>query len=422
MKTALKVLMINKFLYRFGGTSAYMFNLIDRLQAQGHEAVVFGMMHQSNFPSPYASHFVSQIDYHRERSILSKVAEAFHILYSFEAKRKLRQLVDATRPMIAHCHNIYHQLSPSILHTLKGRGIPIVLTAHDYKLICGSYKMLSHGKICERCCAGAHYHASLERCMKGAFFPSLVTSFEMYFHRMIGIYDLLDVIIAPSAFLRNKLLAYGFLPEKVVHIPNFVDVDVYKPTNEHNGYFVYCGRLIEEKGLKTLLRAMRFVKTGKLLLVGAGPQRQELESFAQEHKLQNVEFTGYLTGEALQDAVRGAMFAVLPSEWYENNPISILETFALGKPVIAANIGGIPEMITDGQEGLLFQSGSAEDLAEKITRLLTHAEECTVMGREARKKVVEQFHPMRHYERILAVYEKLLAQKGTGVTQRPLLN
>jgi glycosyltransferase involved in cell wall biosynthesis len=158
------------------------------------------------------------------------------------------------------------------------------------------------------------------------------------------------------------------------------------------------------------------------LLVGAGPQRQELESFVQEHKLQNVEFTGYLTGEALLDTVRGAMFAVLPSEWYENNPVSVLETFSLGKPVIAANIGGIPEVISDGQEGLLFQSGNYENLAEKITYLLEHPEERTAMGRAARKKVVEQFHPARHYERILAVYEKLLPQKGTGATQRPLPN
>ena len=418
----MRVLMINKFLYRFGGTSAYMFNLIDQLRVNGHETVLFGMTHENNFPSPYASYFVSRVDYNGERGFFTKAVEAFRILYSFETKRKLRRLIRDTRPTIAHCHNIYHQLSPSVLHELKSHGIPIVLTAHDYKLICGSYKMLSHGKVCERCCSGAHYHASLERCMKGALFPSLVTSVEMYFHRLTGIYDLVDVIVAPSAFLRDKLLAYGFSPGKVVHIPNFVDVDAYKPTDGHDGYFVYCGRLIEEKGLKTLLDAMRLVKTGKLLIVGAGPQRQELEAFAREHKLQNVTFTGYLTGEVLQNAVRGAMFSVLPSEWYENNPISVLETFALGKPVIASSIGGIPEVITDGQEGLLFQSGSAQDLAEKITRLLAHPEECATMGRAARKRVVEQFHPERHYERILAVYEKLLTQKGLGVTQRPLLN
>jgi glycosyltransferase involved in cell wall biosynthesis len=215
------------------------------------------------------------------------------------------------------------------------------------------------------------------------------------------------------------LLTYGFASEKVIHIPNFVDVDAYTPTDEHGGYFVYCGRLSEEKGLKTLLKAMRSVKTSKLLLVGVGPQQQELEALTKDYQLQNVEFTGYLTGEALREAVRNAMFTVLPSEWYENNPVSVLEAFALGKPVIAANIGGIPEVITDGQEGLLFQTGNAEELAEKIRHLLMSPEERSSMGRAARTKVMEQFHPTKHYERILTIYEKLLARESA---RQSLLN
>ena len=415
----MKILMINKFLYRFGGTSASMFNLVDQLHANGHETVLFGMAHENNVPSPYAPYFVSRVDYNRERGFFTKAAEAIRILYSFEAKRKLRQLIRDAHPMIAHCHNIYHQISPSILPVLKDHGIPIVLTAQDYKLLCGNYKMLSHGKICERCCSGAHYHASLQRCMKSAIFPSVVTTIEMSVHRLVGVYDLLDIIIAPSAFLRDKLLTYGFAREKVVHVPNFVDVDAYTPTDEHGGYFVYCGRLIEEKGLKTLLRAMRSVRTGTLLLIGTGPQRQELEALVQEYHLQNVKFIGYLTGEALRDAVRNAMFTVLPSEWYENHPVSVLEAFALGKPVIGANIGGIPEIITHGQDGLLFQPGDADELAERIRYLLARPETRVAMGKAARAKVVEKFHSAKHYERILSIYETLLVQ---GSAQQPSLN
>jgi glycosyltransferase involved in cell wall biosynthesis len=404
----MRILSVNKFHRRSGGAESYVFNMMDLLGRKGHQVVPFSMLDERNEPSPYGKYFVQNVNYHQHRSALQKISEAGRILYSFESKRKIRDLIHDTSPSLAHCHNIYHQISPSILHVLKEQGLPIVLTAHDYKLLCGNYKMLSHGQICERCCPGQHYHATIQRCVKNSLTASIVTSIEMYLHRFLDIYSLVDVIITPSRFVKSKLLQYEFRPEKVVHVPNFVDSTKYQACYDNNGYFLYLGRLVEEKGLRTLLTTMKNLRSVDLWVLGDGPQRAELEEFVSKHQLDNVSFRGFLTGKNLIDAIRYARFVVLPSEWYENNPLSILESFAIGKPVVASRIGGIPELIDEDQDGLLFEAGNSEDLAEKICSMLSTPRRLISMGKAARSKVLRHYTPEQHYTRIMGIYESLV--------------
>jgi glycosyltransferase involved in cell wall biosynthesis len=404
----MKILSVNKFHRRSGGAETYMFNLTELLGRRGHEVVPFSMMDERNEPSCYWKYFVPNVDYHRKRGLVRKVSEAGRIFYSLESKRRIGALIRDAKPSLAHCHNIYHQISPSILHALKEHGVPIVLTAHDYKLLCGNYKMLSHGRICERCCHGIHYHATLERCVKNSLTASIVTTIEMYLHKFLEIYSLIDVIITPSLFLKSKLVQYNVQPGKIVHLPNFVDPAKYQPCYEHQGYFLYLGRLVEEKGLKTLLSAMKSLRTEKLWVLGDGPQRTELEDFASKHQLTNVSFRGFLTGRELVNAIRNASFIVLPSEWYENNPLSVLEAFAMGKPVVASRIGGISELIDDGEDGFLFTAGDSEDLAEKINSMLADQKRLVEMGKAGRSKILRRYTPEQHYDGIMQVYNRLV--------------
>jgi glycosyltransferase involved in cell wall biosynthesis len=405
----MKILSINKFHRRSGGAETYMFSLTELLGRMGHEVIPFSMLDERNEPSCYSKYFVPNVDYHRNRSLARKVLEAGRIFYSFDSKRHISALIRDTKPSLAHCHNIYHQLSPSILHTLKQHCVPIVLTAHDYKLLCGNYKMLSHGRTCERCCHGSHYHATLQRCVKNSLPASVVISLEMYFHRFLDIYSLIDVIIAPSCFLKSKLIQYGFPAEKVIQVPYFVDPVKYQPCYENQGYFLYLGRLVEEKGLKTLLAAMKSLRNKKLWVLGDGPQRTELEELANKYHLDNLSFRGFLTGRELVNAVENASFIVLPPEWYENYPLAILEAFAMGKPVVASRIGGIPELIDDGKEGFLFTAGDSEDLAQKIDCMLSDPRKLVEMGKAARSKILRCYTPEQHYKGIKQVYNSLVS-------------
>jgi len=245
--------------------------------------------------------------------------------------------------------------------------------------------------------------------MKNSLTASIVTTIEMYLHSFLDIYSLIDVIITPSLFLKSKLVQYNVQPKKIVHLPNFVDPNKYQPCYEHQGYFLYLGRLVEEKGLKTLLSAMKSLRSKELWVLGDGPQRAELEDFASKYQLDNVRFRGFLTGTELANAIKNASFIVLPSEWYENNPLSILEALAMGKPVVASRIGGISELINDGEDGFLFTAGDSEDLAEKINSMLADQKRLVELGKAGRSKILRRYTPEQHYDGIMQVYNRLVS-------------
>jgi len=231
---------------------------------------------------------------------------------------------------------------------------------------------------------------------------------EEYIHRLTGLLKLVDFFIAPSQFLRNKMIEYGFPSEKVIHIPYFVDAKSIKPSLDNDGYILYSGRLSYEKGLKTLVKAVSLCDSVKLFIAGGGPLKAELETIAKNIAPEKVTFLGYLNRDRLQKVVDDAMFVVVPSEWYENFPYAILEAFASAKPVIGSRIGGIPQLIKDRQTGILFQPGNTNDLAEKISWMIEHSKERQEMGHRARESVEKECNPELHYKRLMEVYEAAL--------------
>jgi glycosyltransferase involved in cell wall biosynthesis len=406
----MKILMVNKFFYPFGGTESYVFNLSRMLMNKGHQVVPFGMKHEDNIEEFKFEYFVENIDYNT-KSFANKIQYAAKILYSFEAKKKIRNLIEKSKPDIAHLHNIYHQLSPSILGELKKRSIPTVMTAHDLKLLCPNYKMYREGNICEKCQYRRFYHAILGKCIKDSFTSSALGTLEMYLHRFLGLYNSLDKIILPSHFYKMKFIEFGFPADKLTHIPNFVNHKKYHFSNVEKNYFIYLGRLAQEKGLETLITAMEKVKDYDLYIIGDGPIKSELETKVAKSGNSNINFLGFQSGRKLLTLISEAMFMVTPSEWYENCPISVLEVLSTGKPVIAANVGGLPELVEDKVNGLIFAMGDAEDLSEKILYLLNNPNERKKMGIKARE-IIEKNHTSElHYERIIPLYQSLIESK-----------
>ena len=309
--------------------------------------------------------------------------------------------------IICHGHNIYHHISPSILGLLKSRGIPTVLTLHDLKIACPAYAMLAPDGICERCRGGRLYNVLLHRCIKGSAALSGVVMLEAVLHRLLGSYSrCVSRFAVPSRFYVQKLSEWGVRRELLRYVPNFVDVPRYRPQFEPGTDFIYFGRVSREKGLGTLIRATAAAGS-RLVIAGTGPALEDLRRLAAELGA-TVRFAGFLSGDALHDAVRAARAVVLPSEWYENAPMSVLEAYALGKPVIGARIGGIPELVREGDTGWGFASGNAESLAEAL-RATMHQSDATIreMGTRARAWIEVEFTADAYRKRILEVYREI---------------
>jgi len=408
----MKILLINNFYYNRGGDCTYLFSLKRLLEEKGHQVIVFSMHHPQNFESEYSEYFVTYINYVEEvknKNLFSGLKVISRTIYSFEARKNLERLIKDKRPDIAHLQNIHHHITPSIFYPLKKFKIPIIWTLHDYTLICPNTSFLSQGKICERCKKIRYFWPSVVRCKKGSFAASTMAAIESTMHRIMRVYDVVDFFITPSKFLRNKLIEYGFDSKKIVCLNNFLDVTIPDSAEPVGDYFLYIGRLSEEKGIKTLIDAVIKAGTGRLKIVGDGQLKDELISYVRSNSVNGaVEFLGYKKHEEVIKLLRRCRFVVLPSDWYENFPYSILEAFACGRPVIGSRIGGIPELIDDGENGLLFTPGDSDALADKIKKLHIEGDKISEMSRNAQKKFKENYGHEKHYQRLMEIYKQAM--------------
>lgn len=405
----MRVLMVNKYYRLVGGVERYISELTRRLQQEGHEVVPFSMADPRNDPTPYAGHFVSGMEFFEpgHRAAPWRVAE--RVIYSQEAYQKITRLIEAVRPDVAHVHNIYHYLSPSVLVALRRHGVPTVMTLHDYKIVCPAYSFWVRGQVCERCQGGRFYQCALHRCNHNSAAASLLCTVEATIHRAARLYEQVDVFVSPSRFLRQKHVEHGFAPPQFEVVPNFVNLADYTPRYDHEGYFLYFGRLTAFKGVGTLLQAVaRLQPVAPLLIVGDGPARADLEAQAVQLGLQEVRFMGHQSGLVLKKLVQGARFVVVPSEWYENCPYAVLEAFALGKPVVAADIGGIPELVQPEVNGLLFPPGQVDALTACLARLLEASPSVLQdLGRAGRSGIEVTYNDKAHCSALLPIYERL---------------
>ena len=405
----MRILNVNKFYYRKGGSETYFFDLARLLEEKKNEVIPFSMNDPKNIESVFESSFVPGADYNLREGALKEIQKAMNVVYSREARRKMSRLIDKNPVDLVHLHNISHQLSPSIIREAGKRGLPVVWTLHDYKVVCPTYLLFVNGAVCEKCENGKFYNVVLRKCNRGSALRSLTNCVEMYLHSVMGTFKSVSFFVSPSRFLMDKIVEMGVDEKRVVHVPYFLRTEEYEPLYKDEGYFAYVGRLSKEKGIMTLLDAARRLGKCNLKIVGGGELRDEVLEASRD--IPGIELAGHLSGERLRDVWRKASFVVVPSEWYENLPYSILESFAMGKPVIGSRIGGIPELVVDGESGLLFDPGNSKELAEKIAFLQERPELRQKMGRNAREKAEKELGADAHYSRLSDIYRKAIALK-----------
>jgi len=408
------LLTINNYYYHRGGAEAIFFAHNRMFEELGWKVASFAMKHPLNLDTPWSKYFVEEIEFGENYSLGEKLARIPKVIYSLEARRKLGKLLDALRPDVCHAHNIYHHISPSILGLLQRRGIPTVVTLHDLKIACPQYQMLAPDGICERCRGGRLHNVVKHRCIKGSAWLSSVVMAEAVLHRLLGSYRrCVDIFVVPSRFYIEKFLEWGMPGTKFRHIPNFVDVERFEPRYAPGKQFVYFGRVSREKGLATLIRSAAAAHC-PLLVAGTGPALEEMRTLTTSLDAP-VKFVGHLGGPELHELIRGARAIVLPSEWYENAPVSVLEAYALGKPVIGARIGGIPEQIREGETGLTFTSGNEDSLVAALRSVVERPDaQVQEMGRRGRDWVEKEFTAAVYRERMLQAYREL-GVVGPGV-------
>lgn len=404
----MKILIANKFFFRNGGSEAVMLHEIDYLNGVGFRVSHFSMVDDRNLPSDFSRYFVGKHDY-RLLNKLSGLKSALSLIHSRDAVFKIGKLIDDVKPDLLHCHNIYHQLTPSIIGVAKSRGVPVVLTLHDYKPVCPVYTRLQNGKPCSACLEGGFSPLLKYRCADGSLGKSALLYAEANVQKLLGNYEKVDRFIAPSRFMRDSVLN-RFRPEQVSLLYNGVDPGVVTPSDGDDGYVLYLGRLSHEKGIETLLRAHETAKGAwPLVVAGMGPLADQFIK-----KYPAVKFLGHVSGEVLHKTIAGAAALVVPSEWFENCPMSVLEAMAAAKPVIGARMGGIPELVSDGETGFLFDAENVDQLRNCVDRLMADASLRSAMGKAARSRVESEFSLEAHNSGLMEIYKSVLSKSQSN--------
>ncbi len=394
-------------------------SIAELLETHGHSVVFFSMQHPEIFLSKYSDYFVPYMEVGNSNKFTTQIRIAGRILYSWKARESLARLLDHFSVDIAHLHSIHHQISPSILGELKKRDIPIIMTLHDYKMVCPSYMMLNRGRICESCKGKRFYNCVRARCHKGSFSKSLLATLESYMHhRILNSYKDIKYYICPSKFLMEKVQYMG-LEGQFVHLPNFGFLEewaqrynrtekmVYVPHSETKpntgDYIAYAGRFSPEKGIETLLSAACKTALPVWLAGEYLPVRKMIERVPS-----NVRLVGHLDRRRMAEFYRNARFLVVPSICYETFGLVVAEAMSHSLPVIASRIGALPEIVEDSVTGLLFEPGNPEELADKMRLLWENPNLCRQMGKAGRQKVIREYSEDIYYDRLMAIYQKAI--------------
>jgi len=404
----IKVLLINRIHYVAGGADRVYLNTGNLLNENKHKVAYFSTLDSQNIKSEYSNFFIKN-NHPKKKSFLKKTSSILTYLYNFEASRNLSKLINEFKPDIAHLHLFYGIQTSSILKTLKKHKVPIVITLHDYKLICPTNLNLDrHGNICEKCVSSKFYNCSLKLCSNGKLFESLILTIEAYLRKfVIDPLLLVDRFIFVSQFCLNKHTAYDTrYVNNSSHLYNFTEFTPTK-TTQKGEYILYYGRLSREKGIKTLINAA--IKTNtKLQIVGDGPLKKEILEAINEAEL--ITYLGFISGTELTELIEKSSFVAVPSEWYENNPMTVVESFSLGKPVIGSKIGGIPELVNKNT-GLIFEAGNTVELSDRLMEIKQMSlGEYRNMSNNCREFAKLHFSKQQHYKQLVDIYKSVIPQ------------
>ena len=411
----MKILLVNKYHYVKGGSETYYFGLANLLTKLGHEVIFFAMADKNNHPCKDEQFFVSNVDFNGKTYKMQKVKAGFRVLYSFEAKKSISALIEKEKPDIVHINLVHRHITLSIIRAIKKYNIPIVYTVHDLNCVCPNHEMLVNGKVCELCLKGKYRNCIKQKCVKGSTVKSALGAIEAINYKRMKIYDDIDLYITPSYFYKKKLEESGIIHPEIVHIKNFLPLDTkFKNDNEDKNYLLYFGRISEEKGIITLLKAMEKLQSNTpLYILGTGALEEQVKEYIKAHNLEDkVKMFGFKSGDELKKFVAQAKCIILPSEWYENGPYAIMEAMSQGKPVIVSRFGGLPEIVEDQKTGFICNPFDSEDLKnciEKVCNLT--ADEYKAMSNTAVLNAKRDFDADTYGKTLIAHYERLIQNK-----------
>jgi glycosyltransferase involved in cell wall biosynthesis len=408
----MRVLLINKFHYPAGGAERAVFDWAKSLRAHGHEVMFFSMRHPSNLPCAEEKFFVPRVRFDFDQSGPGRLRAAAHSVWSAEARKRLRALLrERGEPDIAHLHSFMFQLTPSILKPLARHGVSIVQTCHEYAHVCVNQHLFNHrtDRICDRCLRFGRLSPLWTGCVKGSFAASAAGCAAGLAEALFGGgRRVIRRFFTPGGFMRRVYLRGGMPAQRLFHVPNPLDPDWIAPGEGPGEYMLFLGRLVPHKGIMTFLEAARHAPNVPCRIVGGGPLEDEVRARLAESGLKNVNLMGWLQGEALKEAVRGARAVVVPSEWYDPFPYVILEAMMAARPVIATNIAGPAEMVRQGEDGLLFPLRNAARLAMEMKALWDEPDRAAALGECGREKVLGRNDPERHYRVMMRHFEDVL--------------
>ena len=400
----MRILLVNKFHYLRGGSEKYYFELAQLLKSKGHTVGFFSMKHEENITTGDAEYFVEEIDLNTGSKL-----KALDVIYSQENKRLMAKALEEFKPDIVHINNFQRQLSASIIDAIKEKNIPIVMTAHDLNPICPASIMLYNGEVCDDCITKGYAQCIKKKCVKGSTLKSTLGVMEKKYYDIHKVFRKIDCIISPSEFNKNQLVNGKLKYNEIVTLHNFVNES---ERNEYvlGDYAFYLGRLSKEKGILNLIEAIGDIPDAKLLIAGDGPERERIEAYISEHKLDGrITLLGYQNQDSIHKYITNSRFVVIPSICNENCPYSVLEAMEIGKPIVASRMGGIPELIADGENGYLYKADDINELKEKLTLLLNDDEKVNSFAQKSRELYESYYSPDSYYNELIKIYNKVMS-------------
>ncbi|MBR5597738.1 MAG: glycosyltransferase [Lachnospiraceae bacterium] len=412
----MRILLVNYRYFVSGGPERYMFNIKKVLEEKGHEVIPFSIHSNKNVLTEYSKYFVEPIGsrdatYFEECKKTPKVIWQMlsRSIYSLEVKKAIQREIKEVNPDLVYIIHFVNKLSPSVIRGAKQMGLPVVLRLSDYFLLCPRFDFLYNKKICEECLTKGYGQCIKKRCVKNSLFASMVRVLSMKIHNWMDIYRDVDMFITPSEFLKKKLIDNGFDKEKITCIPTFTEVTKSIIEPSVGEYGLYFGRITEEKGVETVVKAYEMLPEHKVKIMGDDTTEEaiKLKDHCAEKNLSNIEFVGFKQGEELEEIIRNSRFVLIPSIWYDNLPNTALEAFRNGKPVIASNIGSLPELVIDSYNGYLFTAGNVQELVAAIVRL-NDEKQVLKMGGNSLEQLKTRFSVNKHYVELMNIYSQLV--------------
>ena len=408
----MRIVLVNYRYFISGGPERYYFNIKEILEKNGHKVIPFSIKGSRNFPAgKYEKYFLDIVDdevyfAQAKKKSLRVVLKSFtRMFYSLEAKRKFGQLLDDEKPDLVYIMHFHNKISPSIIDAAKKRGVPVIHRISDFQYMCPNALFYNDRiGVCEDCLKGKHWNCVKYKCVMNSTVYSGIKMTAKWLHDMMGVTKKVDAFVVPSEFTLEKLKEYGIPEERLLHIPTFFNLKEENPEVEYKPYFLFVGRIEKQKGLMTLIKAFENTKY-KLKIIGFSNDgyEDELKHYL-DGKQHHIEFLGRMSFEEIVPYLKSCLCTLVPSEWYDNFPNVVLESYAFKKSVIATDFGSLKYMVENGKTGMTFKYKNIEDLRSKITYMYEHQEKAQRMGEAAYNQLVEEYSPAVHYKKLMKLF------------------